>query len=161
MQDVRQPSLSLRTRAFGITRVIGLLAVAVIVAIVAWRAPGVFRDLDSSAQTLAAMPASERDFLGARGADIDPRIFVAAKQRIATDETYAVITGDKVGVSTPNTLYAIAPFARYYLLPRRQTPEPSTADWIVSFGGDLDALGLRFAERVPISPGVELARVAR
>jgi hypothetical protein len=161
MEDVRQPPLSLRTRAPGLTRAIGLLAVAVILGVVAWRAPGAIRQADADGRRLAAMPESEREFLGARSADIDTRIFVAAKQKIATNETYAVITGDKVGVSTPNTLSAIAPFARYYLLPRRQTPEASTANWIISFGGDLDALGLTLAERVTISPGVELAKVAR
>ena len=161
MQDVRQHPLAVRTRAFGFVRAIGLIAVAAVVVIVAWRAPGAIRNANSSAQALAAMPESERDFLGARTADVDTRIFVAAKQKIPTDDTYAVITGNKVGVSTPNTLYAIAPFARYYLLPRRQTPEPTTADWIISFGGDLDALGLTFAERETVTQGVELAKVAR
>jgi hypothetical protein len=161
MEDVRRLPLSHRARDLGYVRLVGALAVALIVLVVAWRAPGAVHGADTRARELAAMPEDERDFLGARSADVDTRIYVLAAAKIARDETYAVITGDKVGVSTPNTLYAVGPFARYYLLPRRQTPEPTAADWIISFGGDLDALHLTYAERDEVSPGIELARVAR
>jgi hypothetical protein len=161
MEDVRRLPLSLRARDLGLARLVAVVAVGLIVLVVAWKAPGAVHGTDSRARELAAMPDGLRDFVGARSADVDPRIFVLAADKIAPDQTYAVITGDKVGVSTPNTLYAIAPFARYYLLPRRQTTEPTAADWIISFGGDLDALKLAFAERDQVSPGVELARVAR
>ena len=161
MEDVRRLPLSHRARELGLVRLVGGLAVAVVLVVVAWRAPGAIHDADSGARDLAAMPEDERDFLGARSADVDTRIFVLAARKIPRDATYAVITGNKVGVSTPNTLYAVAPFARYYLLPRRQTPEPNAADWIISFGGDLDALQLTYAERDEVTPGIELARVAR
>src|SRR5436190_10187115 len=133
MEDVRRPPLSLRARDLGLARFVAVVAVGLIVLVVAWKALGAVHGIDSRARELAAMPDDARDFLGARSADVDTRIFVLAADKIPPNATYAVITGDKVGVSTPNTLYAIAPFARYYLLPRRQTPEPTAADWIISF----------------------------
>ena len=159
MEDVRQPAVALRGRTISVTRAAGVAAACVVAAIVAWRTPGALRHVTGQARDLQALPAHQRELLGARSADVDTRLFVEARRRIHPDETYAVVTGPNVDVSIASTRDAVAPFARYYLLPRRQTPEPSTADWILSFGGDVDALGLPFAERHSIAPGVELARV--
>ena len=107
------------------------------------------------------MPADQRELLGARAADVDTRVFVEARNRIAVDETYAVVVGPNIEVSLASTRDAVAPFARYYLLPRRQVPEPENADWVISFGGDLKPLETRLRDRLPIAPGIELARVTR
>src|SRR5829696_223864 len=154
MDDVRPGAISLRARTVSPARAAGIAAVCVVVAVVAWRTPQALRDVAGQARGLSELPA-------ARSADLDTRLFVEARRRIALDETYAVVTGPGVDVSLAATRDAVAPFARYYLLPRRQTPEPSAADWILSFGGDLDGLGVPLAQRIAIAPGVELARVAR
>jgi hypothetical protein len=161
MENVRHPALSLRARTLSPVRAVGVAAVCVVFAVVVWKAPQALNRVTDQARELAALPASQRELLGARSADLDTRVFVEARRRIRRGETYAVVTGPGVEVSIPSTRDAVAPFSRYYLLPRRQTPEPSAADWILSFGGDLDALGLAFAERHVVAPGVELARVAR
>ena len=160
MATVRQPALSLRARTVSPVRAAGVASVCVVLAVVALKTPQALNSITDQARTLAALPASQRELLGARSADLDTRLFVEARRRIRVGETYAVITGPRVAVSIESTRDAVAPFARYYLLPRRQTPEPTAADWILSFGGDADALGLRFAERHVVAPGVELARVA-
>jgi hypothetical protein len=161
MEDVRPGAISLRARTVSPARAAGIAAVCVVVAVVAWRTPQALRDVAGQARGLSELPAAQREFLGARSADLDTRLFVEARRRIALDETYAVLTGPGVDVSLAATRDAVAPFARYYLLPRRQTPEPSAADWILSFGGDLDALGVPLAQRIAVAPGVELAQVAR
>jgi len=161
MDDVGHGAVSLRVRNLFSTRAAGAAAVCVVVAVVAWRLPPALRGVDAQVKQLAAMPAEQRELLGARTADVDTRVFVAARRLIGPHETYAVVTGPNVAVSTANTRFAVAPFARFYLLPRRQLPEPSAADWIVSFGADLDSLGVRLGERHAIAPGIELARVAR
>ena len=161
MQDVRPASSALRGRGLDVARLAGIAAVVVVVAVVAWRAPAALRSVERQASDLAAMRVEQRDLLGARAADVDTRLFVEARRRIPTNATYAVVTGPNVEVSIPSTRDAVAPFSRYYLLPRRQVPYPASADWVLSFGGDLDALGLRFTERYSIAPGIDLARVAR
>jgi hypothetical protein len=161
MDDVRNGAVPLRVRDLFSTRAVGVAAVCVVAAVVAWRLPPALRDVDAQVEQLAAMPAGQRELLGARTADVDTRVFVEARRRIQPDETYAVVTGPNVAVSTPSTRFAVAPFARFYLLPRRQLPEPAGADWIVSFGADLESLGLPLGERHAIAPGIELARVAR
>ena len=161
MEDVRHGPISLRIRNTVSARAVGIATLCVVAVVVAWRLPSALRDVDGQAGRLAAMPAAQRELLGARTADVDTRVFVEARRLIQPHETYAVVTGANVAVSTPSTRFAVAPFARYYLLPRRQTPEPSAADWILSFGADLDSLGLRLGERHVVAPGIELVRVAR
>jgi hypothetical protein len=161
MEEVRQPAVAVRGRTISATRAVGIAAACIVIAVVAWRTPGALRQVTGQARDLEALPAHQRELLGARSADVDTRLFVEARRRIRPGETYAVVTGPNVDVSIASTRDAVAPFARYYLLPRRQTPEPSAADWILSFGGDLDALGVPLRERYPIASGVELARVGR
>lgn len=161
MEDVRHGAVPLRGRGLSLPRAAGIAAVCVVVCVVAWRTPQALRGVTDQARDLSAVPVAQRELLGARSVDLDTRIFVEARRRIALGETYAVVTGPDVEVSSSSTRHAVAPFARYYLLPRRQTPEPSAADWILSFGGDLDALALPLGERHVVAPGVELARVAR
>lgn len=160
MEDVRRVLALPRVRDLGLVHAVGVAVVALTAAVVVWQAPSAIRHANDQARTLKAMPKAERALLGARSADVDTRVFVEARHLIPPGATYAVITGPKVSVSTPSTYPAIAPFSRYYLLPRRQVQYPQQAQWVLSFGGDLDRLGLRYARRVPVLDGVELAEVA-
>jgi hypothetical protein len=161
VEDVRRVVTAPRVRGLGLTRTVGVVAVAITAAVVVWKAPSAIPHVNDQARELRSMPKAERALLGARSADVDTRLFVEARRLIPPAATYAVVTGPKVSVSTANTLAAIAPFSRYYLLPRRQVQYPQQAQWVLSFGGDLDALGLRYARRVPVLDGVELAEVQR
>ena len=161
MEDVRRVHAPPRVRDLGLARTIGVAAVALIAVLVVYKAPSTIAHVNDQARQLRTLPKAQRALLPARSADVDTRVFVEARQLIPPDATYAVITGPKISVSTPSTLAAIAPFSRYYLLPRRQMQYPQEAQWVLSFGGDLDALGLRYARRVPVLDGVELAEVAR
>src|SRR6266540_5004963 len=116
MDDVGHGAVSLRVRNLFSTRAAGAAAVCVVVAVVAWRLPPALRGVDAQVKQLAAMPAEQRELLGARTADVDTRVFVAARRLIGPHETYAVVTGPNVAVSTANTRFAVAPFARFYLL---------------------------------------------
>lgn len=160
MEDVRRVLTAPRARDLGLVRAIGVAVVALTLAVVVWKAPSEIRHVNDQARELRALPKAQRNLLPARSADVDTRVFVEARHLIPRNATYAVITGPKIAVSTPNTLAAIAPFSRYYLLPRRQMQDPQQAQWVLSFGGDLDALGLRYSRRVPVLDGVELAEVA-
>jgi hypothetical protein len=161
MEDVRRVLALPRVRDLGLVRAVGLAVVALTAVVVVWKAPSAIRNLNDEASTLRTMPKAQRALLGARSADVDTRVFVEARHLIPRNATYAVITGGKITVSTQNTYAAIAPFSRFYLLPRRQVPYPQDAQWVLSFGGNLDSLGLRYARRVPVLNGVELAEVAR
>ena len=55
----------------------------------------------------------------------------------------------------------VRPFATYWLLPRRRTDELGEADWVVSYGGDLDSLGLRYRRVIRSGAEFALAEVAR
>ena len=125
----------------------------------AWQSPGTFRNLRDTVRGLEATSAADRELRALRGVDADTRVFVRARELIPADARYAVITGPNVRVSNPVTIHAIAPFAGYWLLPRRQVRDPSIADWLLSYGGDLDALGLEYELLVEAAPGVELAQV--
>jgi hypothetical protein len=160
MQDVRPRILSARVRGVAPAALVGAGAMAVTAVILVVRAPAAVRDVDNQAIELAALPESQRELVGARSADVDTRVFVDARRLIARDETFAVVTGANVQVSSANTTAAVVPFARYYLFPRRQV-DPSVADWLLSFGGDPDSLGLQFSQRLSIAPGIELLQVAR
>jgi hypothetical protein len=133
------------------------LALAMLTAL--WEIPETFRDIRDTTQGLQAASALERELRGARGADADTEVFVRARQLIPADARYAVITGPNAQVSNVVTLPAIAPFAGYWLLPRRQVRDPANADWVLSYGGDLAALGLVYERVVDVAPGVALARV--
>lgn len=126
-----------------------------------WHLPEAFRSADREADELAAASALERELRGARGVDVDTRVFAEARRLIPEKARYAVVTGPNVQVSNDVTLDAVAPFAGYWLLPRRQAPDLSGADWVLSYGGDLGALGLEYARVIEVSPGVALAEVRR
>jgi hypothetical protein len=138
-----------------------LAALILAVATALWQLPSTLRDVHGEIRDLETAAPVDRELRGARGVDADTRVFVRARQVIPPEARYAVVTGPGVEVSTAVTLSAIGPFAGYWLLPRRQVPDPSGADWVLSYGGDLGALGLEYERVVEVSPGVALAEIRR
>jgi hypothetical protein len=102
----------------------------------------------------------ERRLAPLRSVDLDPRLFVAAEKLLPPGAVYTVISGGGVDVSTPRTLEALRPLAGFWLLPRRQTSFPRAAEWVLSFGGDLTAVGLKYRRIVPVARGMAIGEVA-
>jgi hypothetical protein len=103
----------------------------------------------------------ERTLLPARSVDISTELFVAADRELPRGATFYVATGNGIVVSSRLVLPKTPIFAAYWLLPRRMTTDPRRADWVLSYGGDLDALGLNYARVIEVAPGQRLAEVRR
>jgi hypothetical protein len=156
------PSLArLRALRSEPVRAAALLALGIAIAAALWQIPEAFRDRRDAVQALRGTTALERELRGARGVDVDTEVLVRARGLIAPDERYAVVTGPNAPVSNAVTVHAVAPFAGYWLLPRRQVQDPSEADWVLSYGGDLSATGLEYGRVVGVAPGIALAEVRR
>jgi hypothetical protein len=140
-------------------RLAAVAALALAIATALWELPDTFRAVNDEVRGLEAAGALERELGGVRRVDADTRVFVSARELIPADARYAVVTGPNVQVSNAVTLPAIAPFAGYWLLPRRQVQDVGAADWVLSYGGDLGALGLEYERVVEVAPGVALAEV--
>jgi hypothetical protein len=94
-----------------------------------------------------------------RSIDLDPRLYRAAERVIPRDGTYTIVTGPHVHVSTSATLHGVLSQAPFWLLPRRHVDERS-ADWVISFGGDLGSHA-RYARIVHVARGMDIAQVKR
>lgn len=103
-----------------------------------------------SARTRELAPAT---FYG-----LDTRLLESAARDIPRNSTYAVIAGG--GVRSRFVRIAERTFLEYWLLPRRRT-HVSSSDWIVSIGGDLQSLGLRYSRLVRVGGGMALAERLR
>jgi hypothetical protein len=122
--------------------VIGALVVAAIATIT--KIPQVFQAAEP-----APVSASTRALAPAAFYRVDPRLLVSAARAIPRDATYAVFGRDPA-----RTLL------EYWLLPRRRTDVRSSA-WIVSIGGDLRSLRVRYGRVLRVGHGSELAEVRR
>lgn len=126
-----------------------------------WRLPDAFGDAYREVRGLRTATPLERRLAAARGADIDTRVLLEADRLIPLDATFAVVTGPAVRVSTPVTLDAVPPSVAFWLLPRRRVPDAGSADWVVSYGADVDALGVEVARVVEVADGIAIAQVER
>src|SRR5581483_8504307 len=129
----------------------------------AWRAPAAFRQLDDNGAVYIHESPLKRSLRPAYGTGIDPTFLIRARTLIPPTATYTVIRGDGAKDATANTLAAVAPFAGYWLLPRRQltSPDQGVPDWVLDYGGDLASLHYRYARVVRVGAGLELAQVRR
>jgi hypothetical protein len=148
-------------RSARVDRIVLWLAIAAAVLVAVWRIPGAFRDARQSVLAVRGLTPFERTLLPARSFDISTELFVAAAQHVPDDATFYVATGDGIEVSSPLVLPKTPIFAAYWLLPRRMTSDPAQADWVLSYGGDLDALRLDYARVIDVAPGQQLAEVRR
>jgi hypothetical protein len=79
---------------------------------------------------------------------------------VPADATFYVATGTKgIDISNEFVLPKTPIFAAYWLLPRRETNAPRQADWVLSYGASLSALGLDYARVIDVGPGQQLAEV--
>jgi hypothetical protein len=140
---------------------VALCAFAVAIGTGLWHVPGAVRAVYRDVGELRTATALDRQLSGARSVDVDTRVFVEARRLIPSDARYAVVTGPNVNVSNSATLAAVRPFAGYWLLPRRRLIDVSEADWVVSYGGDLSALGVEYVRIVEVARGLAVAEVRR
>ena len=144
-----------------IQRRIVWLALAVAVVAAAGRAPRFVADTRQLVADVGTLTPLEQTLLPARSADVSTELFVAADRELPADATFYIAVGDGINVSSPTVLPKAITFSAYWLLPRRRTTNPAGADWVLSYGGDPDALGLRFRRVIDVAPGQQLAEVSR
>jgi hypothetical protein len=104
------------------------------------------------------IPASLRALAPATYYGLDTRLLESAARNIPRSSTYAVVAGG--GVRSRFVRVAESALLDYWLLPRRRT-DVRSSDWVVSIGGDLQSLGLRYARLVRVGEGMELAERVR
>jgi hypothetical protein len=98
--------------------------------------------------------AGERALAPATFYGLDTRLLESAAREIPRGATYAVVSGG--AVQSRFVRIAEKTLLDYWLLPRRRT-DVRSSDWVVSIGGDLQSLGLRYARVVRVGGGMELA----
>lgn len=137
------------------------LACAAAVGVAAWHVPDPFRESRQAAAAIQGLTPVERTLLPARSFDLSTELFVAAARHVPPDATFFVATGSGIVVSSPLVLPRVPVFAAYWLPPRRMTTDARRADWVLSYGGDLEALGLEYVRVIDVAPGQRLAEVKR
>jgi len=136
------------------------LALLAAVGVGLWRIPGAFRSSQQAVDSVRGLTPVERSLLPARSFDISTELFVAAAKDLPVDATFYVATGTKgIDISNEFVLPKTPIFAAYWLLPRRETNDPQQADWVLSYGANLSALGLDYARVIEVGPGQQLAEV--
>jgi hypothetical protein len=138
------------------------LLIAAAAGVTVWRVPDAARDAQRDVDRVAGLGRLERGLSAGREFDLETDVYVAAAQLIPRDATYYVATGTNgIAVSSANVLPKAPVFAGYWLLPRRITNDAHRAGWILSYGGDLDSLGVRYSKVITIKEGWKVAEVAR
>jgi hypothetical protein len=137
------------------------VALVALLAACAWQLPETFRQLRLDIGTARHWSEAERQAAPARYLGVPQDVLPRARALIPAAATFEVITGPDVDADAPLALAGIRSLAASTLLPRRLTGDPATADWVLSYGGDLTGVGLRFRRQVTLAPGVVLAEVAR
>lgn len=99
----------------------------------------------------------ERELAPARAFGLNPSLALRADELLPQDAVFHVVAGP--GLASGRD--AAAPFSAYWLLPRRHTPDPRRADWILSFGADLTQLGVEVDVVEDVGQGMQLLRVRR
>ena len=94
--------------------------------------------LGDTARTNAAQNFDDREFAGGNAVVVVNRPLYEARALIREDETYRVIAGPGVDGATELTAPFIDHYARYFLMPRRPSPD---ARWIICYGCDRSELG--------------------
>jgi hypothetical protein len=135
--------------------------VAAAVAVTLWQAPDAFRHVEGEIRAGEGLTRAQRELAPARSVDMATELFEAAAKTIPPRSTYLFLSGPGAGSENPLTIAKAPIFAGMYLLPRRQVTEEALADWVVSYGGDLGATGLRYSRTIEVLPGLQLAEVQR
>ena len=152
----RRPAAALTVE---VRPVLVVLLVATVAAVTVWRLPEAFRGADNAIAAGSQRSQLERRLVPATAFGVDPRLLVRARELIPPASTYMLITGKRLPAPGLLTLLAAPRVAVYWLLPRRAVE--ADPDWVVSYGGDLRSLALRYARIVRVAPGLEIAQVSR
>ena len=119
------------------------LLIAVVAALVAaTELPFAFSEQLDRLRLERTTPRLERELAGAHAVDLDRQVMIEARRIIEPDETFAVVTGDREAVSNDVVLDSVAPFARFWLMPRREVPL-AEADWVICYGCDRGPAGIQ------------------
>jgi hypothetical protein len=136
--------------------------VIVLAAIATWQGFTEARHRRSDIEAGTGRDRTYRELQPARTVGLHhPEAFLVAERVIPRRDSFFVVTGRRGTGTDARALRWARPFARYRLFPRRLVRRPRDADWILSYGGDLGALGLRFGRIVSAAPGVQLAEVVQ
>ena len=92
--------------------------------------------LGDAARANAALNFDDREFAGGNAVVVANAPLYEARGLIPEDETYRVATGPNVAGATELTEGYIDQYARYFLMPRRPSPD---ARWIICYGCDPEA----------------------
>lgn len=145
-----------------LVRTVAGLATAAALLTAAVYLPGTARSVWRDTRNGAAVPRAAREVTPAQVVGIlDPGAIVAAARVIPRDARYYVTVGDKAPQSSDNARFYVGFFAAFALLPRRAVPHAQEADWVLSYGGDLQALGVRYRRIVRLGPGSAAAEIDR
>lgn len=99
----------------------------------------------------------ERELAPTRAYGLNPSLILRAAEVLPRDAVFHVAVGE--GMVSGHE--AAAPFAAYWLLPRRHTLEPRRAGWILSHGAAVDQLGVPVEVVEDLGQGLRLLRVRR
>ena len=110
-----------------------------------------------TARTNAAQNFDDREFAGGNAVVVANRPLYEARALIPEDETYRVIAGPGVDGATELTAPFIDQYARYFLMPRRPSPD---ARWIICYGCDRSELGDGFEVFLEDETGIFIGRLA-
>jgi hypothetical protein len=112
--------------------------------------------LGDAARTNAAQNFDDREFAGGNAVVVANRPLYEARALVREDETYRVVTGPGVQGATELTASFIDHYARYFLMPRRPSPD---ARWIICYGCDPEALGEGFEVLLDDEAGILVGRL--
>jgi len=113
--------------------------------------------LGDTARTNAAQNFDDREFAGGNALVVANRPLYEARALIPEDETFRVVTGPGVANATELTVSFIDHYARYFLMPRRPSPD---ARWVICYGCDLASLGDGFEALLEDEAGISVGRLA-
>ncbi len=113
--------------------------------------------LGETASANAALNYDDREFAGGNSLVVDKQALYQARALIPEDGRYRVVTGPGVDGATELTEPYIDQFARYFLMPRRPSPD---AEWILCYGCDPSSLERPVEVVWDNEGGISILRVA-
>lgn len=100
-----------------------------------------------------------------RDADLDPLAAFAstaalalARDVIPADATFAIVIGNDPPVIDPGATRLVL---RLWLQPRRYTPRPADADWVIVYNASSESLRLPYTREVGLGPKANAVEVKR
>ena len=112
--------------------------------------------LGETATANASLNYDDREFAGGNSLVVDKRALYQARALIPEDGSYRVVAGPGVVGATELTQPYIDQFARYFLMPRRPSPD---AEWILCYGCDPASLEPAAAAVWDNGAGISILRV--